>query len=119
MMPLPDYYALLEVSADASLAQIKRAYRRLARKHHPDITKQAEDTQHIKRLNEAYAVLSDRVKRARYDIQRLEELRQATILEMLRQTYIQHQQAQRGPKMTWGEGMVGFVRELKRQLKEE
>jgi len=116
-MPLPDYYALLEVSSDASLAQIKRAYRRLVRKYHPDITKQPHDT-HIKRLNEAYSILGDRVKRAQYDVQRLEEQRMIIMLELLQQEYERQKQAQRKPKMTWAEGMVGFVRELKRGMQD-
>lgn len=116
-MPLPDYYALLEVSPDASLAQIKRAYRRLVRKYHPDITKQPHDT-HIKRLNEAYAVLGDRVKRAQYDVQRLEEQRLIIMLELLHQGHTRQKQVQHKPKMTWTEGMVGFVRELKRGMQD-
>jgi curved DNA-binding protein CbpA len=116
-MPLPDYYDLLEVSPDASLAQIKRAYRRLVRKHHPDITKQPHDT-HIKRLNEAYSILGDRVKRAQYDLQRLEEQRMIIMLELLHEGHARYKQAQRKPKMTWTEGMVGFVRELKRGMQD-
>ncbi len=117
-MPLPDYYALLEVSPEASLAQIKRAYRRLVRKYHPDITKQTDDDTHIKRLNEAYAVLSDRVKRAQYDVQRLEEQRLLILLELLQQSHTRQNQPQRKPRMTWTEGMVGFVRELKRGMQD-
>ncbi len=63
-----DFYELLDVSRDADAATIKAAYRKLALKHHPDRNRDdpdAEDT--FKRLNEAYAVLSDPEKRARYD----------------------------------------------------
>jgi DnaJ-class molecular chaperone len=65
-----DYYEVLGVSRDASKDAIKAAYRRLARKHHPDLHQgkarpQAEET--FKAINEAHAVLSDPDKRARYD----------------------------------------------------
>ena len=62
-----DYYAILEVPTSASLEQIKQSYRRLVRLYHPDINKGSEDIR-IKQLNEAYAVLSDPVKRTTYDI---------------------------------------------------
>lgn len=63
-----DYYSLLGVKRDASDKDIKRAYRRLARKHHPDVNpgnKSAEDK--FKEINEAYEVLSDKDKRPKYD----------------------------------------------------
>ena len=108
----PNYYALLEVAPNASAAEIKRAYRRLARLHHPDLNAQAQDV-HIKRLNEAYEVLSDPKKRAAYD----EQLRQAR----LRAEAVRRQQelAKREPEMTWVEGMIGFVRELKKGMRDE
>ena len=63
-----DYYSILGVNRNASEREIKQAYRRLARKHHPDINpgdKSAE--QKFKRINEAYEVLSDKEKRHKYD----------------------------------------------------
>ncbi len=63
-----DYYEILGVKKDASVDEIKKAYRRLARKHHPDLNpgdKGAEKK--FKEINEAYEVLSDSKKRAEYD----------------------------------------------------
>ncbi|HEV2656787.1 MAG TPA: DnaJ domain-containing protein [Ktedonobacteraceae bacterium] len=110
-----DYYALLEVSRDASLAQIKRAYRRLVRLYHPDVNKQAREDR-IRQLNEAYEVLGDLAKRAAYDALLLQELRNAALQELLRR---QREEAQRQPRMTWTQGVVGFVKELKKALREE
>jgi curved DNA-binding protein CbpA len=119
-MSLEDYYAVLGVKSDATLEQIKQAYRRLARLHHPDLNKDAQSDR-IKQLNEAYAVLGNAAKRAAYDIQRLEELRRALILEMLlrQREQLRHHQAQREQKMTWKEGLAGFVREFKNGLRED
>jgi molecular chaperone DnaJ len=64
-MPGKDYYAILGVSKSASEDEIKKAFRRLAHEHHPD--KKGGDDQKFKDVNEAYQVLSDKEKRARYD----------------------------------------------------
>ena len=61
-----DYYLVLGVSRDASEGDIKRAFRELARKHHPDVNP-ADAGEAFREINEAYAVLSDRDARARYD----------------------------------------------------
>ena|SRR5689334_4883673 len=113
-MDLPDYYALLEVPYKATLAQIKQSYRRLARLHHPDLNQQASD-ERIKQLNEAYAVLSDRARRAAYDIERLERARIALIHDLL---YQQYHAAPKKPDMTWMQGVKGFVSELKKGMRE-
>lgn len=61
-----DYYAVLGVARDAQDAEIKRAFRELARKHHPDVNP-STNGEAFREINEAYAVLSDRDARARYD----------------------------------------------------
>ncbi len=68
-MAYKDYYEILGVSRDATEDEIKRAYRRLALKYHPDRNpgnKEAEEK--FKEINEAYAVLSDKEKRRQYDM---------------------------------------------------
>jgi molecular chaperone DnaJ len=67
-MSAKDYYSILGVSRDASAKELKQAFRRLARKHHPDVNpgdKSAEAK--FKEINEAYEVLSDKEKRQKYD----------------------------------------------------
>ena len=60
-------YETLDVSADASAEEIKKAYRRLARKYHPDINKDAGAEEKFKEINAAYEILSDEQKRQQYD----------------------------------------------------
>lgn len=62
-----DYYSVLGVARDASKEDIKQAYRRLARKYHPDVNKEAGAEERFKEINRAYEVLSEPETRARYD----------------------------------------------------
>src|SRR5262245_1731179 len=62
-----DYYRILGVDRNADDKAIKSAYRKLARKHHPDVSKGAGAAEKFKEINEAYEVLSDPEKRRRYD----------------------------------------------------
>lgn len=66
-MEFKDYYKTLDVARDATAEEIKKAFRRLARKYHPDVSKEADAEHKMKEVNEAYAVLSDPEKRAAYD----------------------------------------------------
>ena len=62
-----DYYDVLGISRNADTQEIKSAFRRLARQYHPDVSQEAGAEEKFKELNEAYEVLSDDEKRARYD----------------------------------------------------
>ncbi|MBK5970498.1 MULTISPECIES: DnaJ C-terminal domain-containing protein [Thiorhodovibrio] len=66
-MEYKDYYKILGVPRDASKDQIKSAYRKMARKYHPDVSKEQEAEKRFKEVNEANEVLKDREKRAAYD----------------------------------------------------
>jgi len=66
-MDFKDYYSTMGVERDASQDEIKRAYRRLARKYHPDVSKESDAEERFKELGEAYAVLKDPETRAAYD----------------------------------------------------
>ena len=66
-MQFKDYYQILGVEPNAGEAEIKTAYRRLARKYHPDVSKEAGAEERFKEVNEAYEALRDPAKRKEYD----------------------------------------------------
>ena len=66
-MEFRDYYEIMGVARDATQDDIKRAYRKLARKYHPDVSKEADAEARFKEVGEAYEVLKDPEKRTAYD----------------------------------------------------
>lgn len=66
-MEYKDYYATLRVKKDASQDEIQKAYRKLARKYHPDVNKSPDSELKFKEIGEAYEVLKDLEKRKKYD----------------------------------------------------
>ena len=62
-----DYYDVLGIAKTASASEIKKAYRKLAMKYHPDVNSEADSEERFKEINEAYEILSDEEKRAIYD----------------------------------------------------
>ena len=95
-MDFRDYYKVLGVERSASEADIKSAYRKLARKHHPDVNPGNKDAeQKFKEINEAYQVLSDPAKRKKYDELGADWERGISQEEMMRR-YAQEAAAGRG-----------------------
>ena len=66
-MEYKDYYKILGISRETAQDEIKKAYRKLARKYHPDVSKEANAEEKFKEIGEAYEVLKDPEKRAQYD----------------------------------------------------
>lgn len=64
---MQNYYAVLSLPSDAELDEIKRAYRTMALKYHPDVCKEPGAEERFKIINEAYTILRDPKSRARYD----------------------------------------------------
>jgi DnaJ-class molecular chaperone len=87
-MEQKDYYKILGIEKNADPQQIKEAYRNLAFKYHPDRNRSSDNAEKMKAINEAYAVLSDTVKRKEYDGLR-QEFDSSSAYSRFRGTYSQ------------------------------
>jgi ferredoxin len=68
-MDIRGYYAILGILQDANFQEIKKSYRKLAKKYHPDRNKSPHAEETIKKINEAFEILSDKRKRKQYDLE--------------------------------------------------
>ncbi|MDQ7850096.1 MAG: DnaJ C-terminal domain-containing protein [Armatimonadota bacterium] len=98
-MEFKDYYRILGVEPTADAKTISRAYKRLARQYHPDVNKAAGAEERFKEINEAYQVLGDAQKRARYD----------QIYEAYRRGGVHWQELFRGVPGGWAQAPGGFT----------
>ncbi len=94
-MEFKDYYKILGVSKNATAAQIKKEYRKMARKHHPDVSKASDAEQKFKEVGEAYDVLKNPEKRKAYD-QYGSDWKTGKEQQQYRQQYQQQQQSGTG-----------------------
>ena len=78
---LPNYYAILRIHPDASPGEVRAAYRRMAKRHHPDAGGSSEE---FHTVQEAYNILSDPARRRRYDAERESHPKKAIMVEPLR-----------------------------------
>src|SRR5436305_7323662 len=81
-----DYYAVLEIEVNASPAEIKAAFKGLARQYHPDVYKASDANERMSQILQAYRVLSDRDEREFYDAQRVKRLGEQKSLSGTRNT---------------------------------
>jgi curved DNA-binding protein CbpA len=68
-MDIRGYYAILGIPEDASFQEIRKSYRKLAKKYHPDRNKSSHAEETVKKINEAFEILSDKRKRKQYDLE--------------------------------------------------
>ena len=68
-MDIRGYYAILGIPEDASFQEIRKSYRKLAKKYHPDRNKSSHAEETIKKINEAFEILSDKGRRKQYDLE--------------------------------------------------
>ncbi|MEM8641151.1 MAG: J domain-containing protein [Cyanobacteria bacterium P01_G01_bin.54] len=114
--PATNHYQTLQVSPGATQAEIKRAYRRLAKQAHPDSQTQAASHEAIVRLNAAYEVLSDRRRRQTYDRERQGQARRRSERDRSAQQQYQQQQAKRQSEGQLGPWMQQIYRPVNHQI---
>jgi DnaJ-class molecular chaperone len=120
-----DYYIALGVSRDADLAKIKRAYRIIAKKYHPDVAQSSDDTERFREIREAYETLADEAKRQKYDqelARRDSRLRVSKVPELIRgrKALVEHLELFTSPTDEFFEGIVpGFFTRERRSISKD
>jgi DnaJ-class molecular chaperone len=120
-----DYYIALGVSRDADLAKIKRAYRIIAKKYHPDVAQSSDDTEQFREIREAYETLADEAKRQKYDqelARRDSRLRVSKVPELIRgrKALVEHLELFTSPTDEFFEGIVpGFFTRERRSISKD
>ena len=95
------YYAILGVSEQATYPELKRAYRRLARKYHPDRNRSSQAEIMIKKINAAFEVLSDKDKRTEYDKGDFSKASHYTVDEGIDESHDYNQEHTNKPNQYW------------------
>jgi molecular chaperone DnaJ len=120
-----NYYIALGVSRDADLAKIKRAYRIIVKKYHPDVSQCSDDTERFREIREAYETLADEAKRQRYDeelARRDSRLRVSKVPDLIRgrKAAVEHLEPFSSPMDELFEGLVpGFYTRERRSISKD
>jgi DnaJ-class molecular chaperone len=120
-----DYYIALGVSRDADLAKIKRAYRFIVKKYHPDVAESSEDRERFLEIREAYETLADEEKRQKYNqelARRDAGLRVSKVPEVIRgrKAFVEHLKPFESPADEFFEGLVpGFFTRERRSISKD
>jgi molecular chaperone DnaJ len=120
-----DYYIALGVSRDADLAKIKRAYRIIAKKCHPDVAQSSDDSERFREIREAYETLADEAKRQKYDQELAEQASRSRVSKLpdlirARKPFVDHLESFASRTDDFFEGLVpGFFTRERRSISKD